>query len=155
MDEEYEDMTMDDDSTDIEEDIETQLLHLNDYDNSTQLKLLRKEIDHIIVHNLEPSEGWYDERFKHIYEYSNLGWRNLRLMFHNRDEYIYNTASYIIDGLTDLIESRCTKPNFNIQIYHKLIHDIDNIWLYYKNVYIVEEDADVSQLISGIQNLGN
>jgi hypothetical protein len=150
-----EDLDMDDSvSTDLEDDIEEQLKHLSEFSNDKQLKLLRKEIDHIIIHNLQPSEGWYDERFAHIYQYSTLNWSNICRMFYNRDEYIYTTASNIINELTDLIESRYTKPNFDIRLYQKVIHDVDDIWLYYDQVYIKEDaEPDILDLIDGIKNL--
>ena len=55
-----------------EADIEEQLQHLEDFDNVTQLNLLKKEISHIVLHDIQPSEGWFDERWRNIYNYSKI-----------------------------------------------------------------------------------
>jgi hypothetical protein len=133
------------------EDIEWELEHLEEFDNEKQLELLRKEIDHILAHALSPSEGWYDERFDYIAKYSQLDWRGLSERFYEKDEFLHNIAIYIISLLKELIEDRCTRPNFNLETYHLLIHNIQNTWTYYKDVYMGDEtDVDVLDLIEGL-----
>lgn len=133
------------------EDIEWELEHLHEFGNEKQLELLRKEIDHILAHALSPSEGWYDERFDYIAKYSQLDWRGLSKRFYKKDQYICNNTEYIINLLKEIIEDRCTMPNFNLETYHLLIHNIHNIWAYYKDVYMGDEtDVDVLDLIEGL-----
>lgn len=136
-------------------DIEFDLERLDEFDNATQLDLLRREIGHIVAHNITPSEGWFDERYKYILNYSNIEWAGLMKRFHNKDHYIHDTAYHILGLITDLIEDRHTKPNFNLNTYHKLIHNVQNIWKYYRQVYVCEDenDTDMMDLIEGIKFL--
>ena len=137
-----------------QEDTEHALQHLKDYDNEKQLKLLRQEIGHIIAHGLQPSEGWYDERFEYIYQYSKLDWSNLATRFANKDHFLYETAIYIIRLGNELLDERGTKPNFHLQTYHSFIHSIHAVWGYYKQVYAAAEtDTDILDLIEGIKFL--
>jgi hypothetical protein len=135
-----------------ESDIEEELEHLKDYDNERQLNLLRKEIDYIIGHNLEIPEGWYDERFEYINLYSQLGWSQLAQSSHNKDKYLHDTSIYIMHLSDELLEERGSKPNFNLNTYHSLIHNILNIWNYYKQTYS-DDDDDVMDLIEGMKFL--
>jgi hypothetical protein len=133
------------------EDIEWELEHLQEFGNEKQLELLRKEIDHIMAHALIPSEGWYDDRFDYIAKYSQLDWKGLASRFYEKDEFMHNNACYLIELLKEIIEDRCVKPTFNLETYHLLIHNIHNIWNYYKDVYMGDEtDADVLDLIEGL-----
>ena len=109
---------------------------------------------HITAHGLIPSEGWYDERFEHINMYSQLEWSQLAQRFHNKDNYMHDTSIYILRLLDELIEERCTKPNFNLGAYHRMIHSIGNIWNYYKETYCLsEEDDTMMDLIEGMRFL--
>lgn len=134
-----------------ESDIEYDLEHLKELDNEKQLNILKREIGHIVAHGLFPSEGWYDERFEHINLYSNLGWSHLARKFHNKDQYIHDTAIYIMRLSDELLEERGSKPNFHLRTYHSLIHSVYNIWNYYKQVYC--EEDDMMDLISGMSGL--
>jgi hypothetical protein len=137
---------------DVEGDIELELQHLKDFGNEKQLDLLRREIGHITAHGIQPCEGWYDERFAHINQYSKLDWSGLATRFHNKDQYLYDAAGYIIRLTHELLEDRATKPNFHLGTYHSFIHNIQNVWKYYKQVYVGDEaDKDIMDLIEGIK----
>jgi hypothetical protein len=138
-------------SKDSEGDIEFELIHLKQFDNEKQLDLLKREIGHIVAHGFTPPEGWYDERFEHINLYSQLGWRQIAQRFHNKDQYIHDTAIYISRLSDELLEERGTKPNFHLGTYHRMIHNIQNIWNYYKQLYCDEDD--MMDLISGMSSL--
>jgi hypothetical protein len=152
--------TMEEDDTDmntsdneLEGDIEWELQHLKNFGNAKQLDLLRREVGHIVAHGLIPPEGWYDERFEHINMYSHLGWAEMAKRFHNKDQYLHDTALYIMRLSDELLEERGTKPNFHIPTYHRMIHDIQNIWNYYSQVYMSQEDDDMTDLIEGMMFL--
>ena len=51
----------------------------------------------------------------------------------------------------ELLEERGSKPNFHLRTYHSLIHNVYNIWNYYKQVYCDEDD--MMDLISGMSGL--
>lgn len=138
------------------EDIQYELLSKNDlnlhhYNNTRQLELLKKEIGNIVVHKVIPPEGWFDERFIYIHMYSQINWEDLSKRFHNKDDYIHTTASYINRVLDELIDERGTKPNFNILTYYRVINDIYGIWKYYSTVFMEEEtDEGIIDLIEGM-----
>jgi hypothetical protein len=135
-----------------EEDIEFQLQHLREYENEKQLDLLRREIGHIVVHGLQPSEGWYDERFEHINQYSKLDWTGLAQRFRGKDDFIYQLAQQTHHLLGELLEERSTKPNFHLQTYRMTLHNIHAVWNYYKQLYMGDEqDTDIMNLIEGIK----
>lgn len=148
-----EDVNMNSSQDSEESDIEWELEHLKEFGNEKQLQLLKREIGHIMVHGLMPSEGWYDERFEHIYIYSRLGWANLAKNFHKKDDYLHDTAIYIMRLSDELLEERGTKPNFHITTYYNLINSIANIWNYYKQVYCADDDDDMMGLIEGMKSL--
>jgi hypothetical protein len=150
--EEDDDMTLS--VSDSEDDIEWDLQHLKDFNNLKQLDVLRREVGHIVAHGLIPPEGWYDERFEHINEYAHLGWGEMAKKFHNKDQYLHDTALYIMRLSDELLEERGTKPNFHIPTYHRMIHEIQNIWNYYSQVYKGQEtDEDMMDLIEGMMFL--
>lgn len=140
--------------SDDESDIEYKLQHLKEYDNLKQLKLLNKEICHIILHGIVPPDDWYTERFMNIYTYSTLGWENLARRFDKRDEYIYNSSSFIVRLLNGLLEERSVKATFNLENYSYLLYNIRSVWDYYNRVYMAgETDLDILDLIEGVQFL--
>jgi hypothetical protein len=140
--------TMDEDTT---EDIEWELQHIKDFSNEKQLDLLRREVGHIVDHGLFPSEEWYDKRFEHINMYSQLTWIETANRFHNKDQYIHDTSLQTMGLLDELIEERGTRPNFNILTYHRVINNIYNIWNYYSQTYMGnEDDPDMMDLIEGM-----
>jgi len=133
------------------EDTEMALSEVSHHDNWTQLQLFKKEINHIVIHGVKVHEGWYDERFPYIRSYSLLNWKELAESFKDKDEYVHATASKISNMCDDLLEEMSTRPNFNLNTYYRLIHEISNIWIYYKSNYMGdEEDNDIIDLISGI-----
>ena len=141
-------------SSDEVEDIEWQLEHLEEFDNVKQLELLKKEIGFLYSHGITPSEGWYDERYKMIDTYSKIDWFGLASRFHNKDDFIHDRALYVGRALSELMEERGTRPNFNLQTYYALIHEIDNVWKYYHQMYMGDEtDDDVLNLIEGMKFL--
>ena len=150
-------MDLDDEEMNVsndENDIEFELEHLKEYGNEKQLDLLKREIGHIVAHGLLPSEGWYDERFEHINLYANLGWSQLAQRFHKKDDYIHDTAIYIMRLADELLEERGSKPNFHLKTYHSLIHSVQNIWNYYKQIYSGGgDDTDMADLIEGMMFL--
>jgi hypothetical protein len=147
-------MTIVQEAEEVEEDIEEQLTHLEDYDNETQLNLLKREISHIVFHDIQPSEGWFDERWQNIYNYSKIDWSGLAIQYKNNDDYIHNTASLIVNLLRELLEDRCTHPNFPLVTYQSLIHSVHSIWHYYSANYVGGEiDDDMNDLISGLKGL--
>lgn len=151
---EDDDIDMNNAMAEDDSDIEWDLEHLKEFGNEKQLNVLRREIGCIVAHGLTPSEGWYDERFEHINMYSNLGWANLAKRFHNKDQYIHDTAIYIMRLSDELLEERGSKPNFNLPTYHSLIHSIKNIWGYYRQLYISgDDDDDILGLIEGIKSM--
>jgi hypothetical protein len=123
-------------------------------ENANILDQLRREIAHIITYSITPSEGWYDERYQYIDQYSKIDWRGMMEKFNKKDQYVYDTAQYIMRLLEELIDERGTKPNFNLQTYHRVIHDIQNLWYYYSQVYLGEEtDESVLDIIQGMKFL--
>lgn len=137
-----------------EGDIEYELQHLKSFNNAKQLDLLRREVGYIVAHSLIPPEGWYDDRYEYINKYSTLGWAEMANKYHNKDQYLHDTSLYIMRLLDELLEERGTKPNFHIPTYYRVIHDIQNIWNYYSQVYMTGiEDADIMDLIEGMSSL--
>lgn len=146
---------IDDDSNVVieqEDDIETQLQHIAEYDNAKQLELLKREINHIVIHNITPSEGWFDERFKYVHTYSKLDWADLAQRFHSRDSYIYGNAMGIIHSLSEIMEEYSMRPNFHLTTYYNAITLIYQVWNYYHRTYMGDEtDDDVVDLIEKIR----
>ena len=134
-------------------DIEYELENIKNFGNEKQLYLLGCEIEHICTHGLQVSEGWYDERFEYINMYSQLGWFHLAERFNDKDVYLYNTAIHTIRLLDGLLEERGSKPNFNLNNYYNMIHNIQSIWNYYKKIYGSNEDNDILDLIEGMKFL--
>ena len=136
-------------------DIEWELDHLKEFDNEKQLKLLRQEAIHITTHGLVVPEGWYDDRFEYIYKYSQIDWIEIAKTYHNRDQFLHDTSICIFKLLEELMDERCTEPNFNLTSYCSLLHNIMNLWNYYKDVYLTEDndDDDILALINGINGL--
>lgn len=141
------------DNGDNEGDIEIELRHLKDFNNLKQLDVLRREVGHITAHGLIPSEGWYDERFEYINIYSQLGWSEMAHKYHNIDQYLHETALYIMRLSDELLEERGTAPNFNIPKYHSMIHNIHNIWNYYSQIYMEGTDDTMMDLIENMRFL--
>lgn len=135
-------------------DIEKALNNLDEFNNLTQLKILKSEINHIMLHNVTPTEGWFDERFLHIQIYSQLGWFELAHRFYKKDNFMFNKSKLINELCIELLEEYSTKPNFTLNKYYILINEISNIWQYYYTKYMGEEkDDDIINLIEEMTNL--
>lgn len=146
-------MDVENEIQDTSTDIEYELAHLHEFDNEKQLRLLRQEAIHITTHGLIVPEGWYDERFEYIYKYSQVDWIGLAKMYHNKDQFLHDTSICIFRLLEELLDERCTEPNFNLASYCSLLHNIMNLWNYYKEVYLTDDDDDILSLINGISGL--
>lgn len=142
---------LDESAIDIEEAIDK----LDSLDKHTQLIILKKEINHYTIHGIQPSEGWYDERFRIIQTYSSLNWYDLAQKFYGRDDYIHNSAILIMRMCFDLLEECSTKPNFHLKTYYRLLHTISNVWQYYQSNYLEteEHDEDINNLIEGLAQM--
>ena len=51
------------------ENIEEKLEHLEDLDNEIRLEVLYEEINHFIIHGIQPNDNWYQERMYYVQEY--------------------------------------------------------------------------------------
>ena len=60
---------------------------------------------------------------------------------------ISEKALKIQEGITYLIDDWSTQPFFDLLIYHNVILDMNEFWIYYESNYIM------SDLISGLKNL--
>ena len=103
---------------------------------------------------ISPPTHWYEHRYQNLQTYSELGWSSTAQRFHRLDRYIHDTAMNILNNLEDLMESYHRKQYFNLRHYQHLIHDIQNLWNYYKSSYIGDEsDPDVGDLIVGLTHM--
>jgi hypothetical protein len=59
------------------ENIEEKLEHLEDLDNETRLEVLYEEINHFVIHGIQPNEKWYQERMYYVQEYQTIQWGDL------------------------------------------------------------------------------
>ncbi len=135
-------------------DIEEAIKNIEKYDNITQLDILKKEISHILIHNIRPSEGWYDDRFRYIQKYSEIEWKDLAKRFHGKNDYIHTSALQIIEMCDQILEECSTHPNFNLYIYESLLYQIYDTWLYYKQLFVAEEnDEDMVELVETLSRL--
>ena len=116
--------------------------------------MLRREIDALMERGISPPPHWYEHRYQNLQTYSELGWLSTAQRFHRLDRYIHDTAMNILNNLEDLMESYHRKQYFNLRHYQHLIHDIQNLWNYYKSTYIGDEsDPDVGDLIVGLTHM--
>lgn len=122
--------------------------------NVRELAMLRREIDTLMERGISPPTHWYEHRYQNLQTYSELGWSSTAQRFHRLDRYIHDTAMNILNNLEDLMESYHRKQYFNLRHYQHLIHDIQNLWNYYKSSYIGDEsDPDVGDLIVGLTHM--
>ncbi len=139
---------------DTDDSLEIRLSKLDYYDNSKQLEVLREEIFYILDNGFQPPENWYHDRITKIHLYMNLGWAKLYTKFMNKDDYIYYTAHRIESNINNILEDWSTQPCFNLSIYYQVLEDIDNIWKYYSDKYIGDEDeSDIIDLIEDLTHL--
>jgi hypothetical protein len=140
----------------IMEDMEDKLEHLETYDNETQLELLYYEIEHILVHGVQPYESWYEERMNHIQAYQTIDWKDLAVRSYQRDNKIYEASISIIDHLEQLEEEWSTTPTFNLCVYQRLIEMIRTVWKYYSHEYYVTDltkTVDILDLMNSMDKM--
>jgi hypothetical protein len=129
-------------------DTEHALEHLDNYDNETQLELLKREIDHIIIHGVNPLDKWYNARFNNIFVYyTTIDWSAVATRFYDSDMYLHENSIIIIQLLDELLEERSTCEYFDLNSYYKLIHTIYSVWHHYKHRYCDEDDDAMTELI--------
>lgn len=128
--------------------------HLEKNSNVQELESLREEIDSIMEQGLSPPHAWYQKRYINIQIYSELGWSSMAYRFQRTDRYIQNTAINIMNNIDDLCEEFHQKQHFNLRYYQHMVHDIEDLWNYYKTTYIGDEsDPDVGDLIVGLTHM--
>jgi len=129
-----------------------ELQNIKSYTNVQQLDILCREVAYNTIHGITPEDRWYDERFEYIYNYSQLNWEEVASRFKNKDQYVHNTATQIVQLIKRLLEERATTRKFYIPTYHTMLFHIKNLWAYYDTTYI-GEDMDVTNLIEGMKFL--
>jgi len=140
----------------IIENMEEKLEHLEDFDNATQLELLYYEIDHIIMHGIQPNETWYNDRMNIIESYHNIDWKDLATRSYQLDDKMYESAINIIDHLEQLEDEWSTCPTFNLCVYQRLLEMIRLVWKYYAREYYVmdkTETVDILDLMNSMDNI--
>ena len=140
----------------ITENMEEKLERLEEFDNETQLELLHYEIEHIVMHGVQPYEGWYEERMNHIQAYQSIDWNDLATRSYQRDNKIYEAAMNIIDHIEQLEDEWSTSPVFNLCVYQRLIELIRTVWKYYSQEYYVTDltkTVDILDLMNSMDNM--
>lgn len=140
---------------DTEEDqSQAQAQDLQENPNVRELDMLRREIDQLQAQGISPPASWYEHRYQNLQTYSELGWSSMAHRFHRIDRYIQNTSMNILNNIEDLMETYHRRQHFNLRNYQHLIHDIQDLWNYYKDTYIgTESDPDVGDLIVGLTHM--
>ena len=145
---------MEDIQEEFQETIEEKLEHLDDFDNETKMELLYKEIDHIIMHGIQPNEDWYENRMYYIQEYQTIDWKDMAVRSYQRDAVIYDASVSVIDHLEQLEEEWSTSPVFNLCIYQRLLATIRTIWYQYRREYGVQgSTVDILDVINSMDNM--
>jgi hypothetical protein len=128
--------------------------HLQKNTNVRELEMLCREIDHLMAQGISPPESWYEKRYINLQVYSELGWSSMAYRFQRMDRYIENTSMNIMNNLEDLLEEYHQKGHFHLRHYQHAVHDIQDLWNYYKTTYIGDEsDPDVGDLIAGLTHM--
>jgi hypothetical protein len=116
--------------------------------------MLAAESTRLIRESNKPNKDWFQERIVKIFEYSGLDWVELTTRYKDSDLFLSEKAAKIQEGLAYIISDWSTQPVFDLSVYHIVILDINELWTYYENNYINEnQDSDISDLISGLKNL--
>lgn len=109
---------------------------------------LYQEASRMILDRVQPSEGWYDLQFKYIYKYYMIDWENLADKFAGKDNILYELAIKTREIIQGLMDEYGGQPNFSFNNYYTMLCNIYNLWIYYKDKYIGEEDdSDVVDLV--------
>ena len=118
------------------------------------LQMLVNESTKIIQTEHKPNKEWFRERIVKIFDYAGLDWAELAYKYNESDNFLSEKASKIQEGISYLIDDWSTQPVFDLTVYHNVILDINELWVYYESNYIDENyDADISDLISGLKHL--
>ena len=118
--------------------------------NLDELYSLYNEASKMIINNVRPSEGWYEDRFKYIYKYSTIDWDGLIKRLGDKDHIILHLAIQIREVIESLMDDYGGKPDFNFNKYFSLLTNVINIWKYYNEKYMGDEtDSDIIDLIEG------
>ena len=119
--------------------------------NLEELQYLLDEAQHMILHGIVPTEGWYDDHFRYVYKYSKVDWNDIIKRFRDKDNIMYELAANIKYTIETLMESYSGKPDFDFNDYYVVLQNIFNIWRYYSNKYMGDEtDSDVLDIIEGM-----
>ena len=137
-----------------EENIEEKLEHLEDLDNETRLEVLYEEINHFVIHGIQPNEKWYQERMYYVQEYQTIQWGDLAARSYQKDHVIYELSLSVVDHLEQLEEEWSTSPIFNLCVYQRLLESIRTVWQQYAREYGVSvHTADILDLMNGMDNM--
>jgi hypothetical protein len=99
------------------ENIEEKLEHLEDLDNETRLEVLYEEINHFVIHGIQPNEKWYQERMYYVQEYQTIHCGDLAARGYQKDDVMYELSFFIVDHIEQLVEEWSTSPVFNLCVY--------------------------------------
>ena len=138
------------------EDMEDKLERLEEFDNETQLHLLYYEIDHIVMHGIQPTEDWYENRMQYIYAYQGIDWKDQAVRSYQRDDKVYELSVSIIDHIDQLVDEWSTNPTFNLCVYQRTLETIRALWKYYSKEYAVSDiskTVDVLDLMNSMSNM--
>lgn len=138
------------------DDMEDKLERLEEFDNETQLELLYHEINHILIHGVQPNDNWYEDRVNYIQAYHTIDWKDLAVRSYQRDNTVYDAAVLIIDHLEQLEEEWSASPEFNLCVYQRLLDNIRSIWKYYSREYHVldhSKTVDILDLMNSMDNM--
>ena len=130
------------------------MLKMSHSNEVTYLQMLVDESTKIIQTENKPKTEWFRERIVKIFEYAGLDWAELAYKYNESDNFLSEKASKIQEGISYLIDDWSTQPVFDLTVYHTVILDINELWVYYESNYIDENyDTDISDLISGLKHL--
>jgi hypothetical protein len=136
------------------ENIEEILEHLDDLDNETRLEVLYQEINHFIMHGIQPIDNWYEERMYYVQEYETINWGDLAVRSYQKDHVVYEMSLTIVDHIDQLKEEWSTSPVFNLCVYQRLLESIRMVWRQYAREYGVSADSvDILDLMNGMDNM--
>ena len=151
---EFIDTDMDECPNEPIENIEEKLEHLEDLDNETRLEVLYEEINHFIIHSIQPNDSWYEERMYYVQEYQTIQWGDLATRSYQKDSTIYELSLSIMDHIEQLEEEWSTSPVFNLYVYQRLLESIRTVWRRYAQEYGVSaHTVDILDLMNGMDNM--
>ena len=138
------------------EDIEEELSELDKYTNHEQLIILVRESQHMMIYGIQPNEDWYQQRAPYLHAYSDLSWKAMSERFHNKDQYLHQTAADIANMLESLLDEWSTTPEFNLATYARALYEMDRLWRYYHKQYVGDEtDEDMVDIIESMTHMMN